>query len=330
MPTHKVKGGYKWGKSGKVYPTKKQADAQGRAIYANGWGENESIELKTNPLNEKSDDYLYKIISETLNELYGNIEEGIDFDNKTLLVSYNPSHEKNVDTSIENNPTYDTNIIPNIKVWSIFKRKRGMRGDGNPLVYALKGEGGWRFRSNKDKEAVLEQFDKIATKFASLYPIGVTILIPSGNELNTYIAETILSKSEKGELINGAIRKLTTIEVEEIVLKNNSKFKKYYKNNFEEAYATLCDYLDAMDAERNGKFSRHLIKDTEMRKVLDITLKISDNRFAKLANKINGQDILIIDDTISRGQTIKEACKIMSESYAPKSITVLTLLSKLD
>lgn len=34
MPVHKVKGGYKWGKSGKVYPTKAQAEKQGRAIEA--------------------------------------------------------------------------------------------------------------------------------------------------------------------------------------------------------------------------------------------------------------------------------------------------------
>ena len=34
MPTRKVKGGYKWGKTGKVYPTKAQADRQGRAIKA--------------------------------------------------------------------------------------------------------------------------------------------------------------------------------------------------------------------------------------------------------------------------------------------------------
>ena len=32
MPTRKVKGGYRYGKKGKVYPTKKQADRQGRAI----------------------------------------------------------------------------------------------------------------------------------------------------------------------------------------------------------------------------------------------------------------------------------------------------------
>ena len=66
-----------------------------------------------------------------------------------------------------------------------------------------------------------------------------------------------------------------------------------------------------------------------MRDVLDFTLKLSKDRYAEFANKINGQDILIIDDTISRGQSIKQVCKIISESYAPKSITVLTLLSKL-
>lgn len=37
MPVRKVKGGYKWGNSGKVYPTKKQAEKQGRAIYASGY-----------------------------------------------------------------------------------------------------------------------------------------------------------------------------------------------------------------------------------------------------------------------------------------------------
>ena len=34
MPVHKVKGGYKYGEKGKVYPTKAQAERQGRAIKA--------------------------------------------------------------------------------------------------------------------------------------------------------------------------------------------------------------------------------------------------------------------------------------------------------
>lgn len=37
MPVRKVKGGYKWGKSGKVYKSKKKAARQGRAIKASGW-----------------------------------------------------------------------------------------------------------------------------------------------------------------------------------------------------------------------------------------------------------------------------------------------------
>lgn len=34
MPVQKVKGGYRWGTKGKVYPTKKEAEKQSRAIEA--------------------------------------------------------------------------------------------------------------------------------------------------------------------------------------------------------------------------------------------------------------------------------------------------------
>ena len=272
-----------------------------------------------------------QIVNETVTQVIDTlINEGIDFDPQTKTVSYNPSHEENVDTSIEHNPTKDMSIVQNVDVWSIFKRKKGLRGDGNPLVYALKGEGGWTFRSESDRMAIEHQFDAIATKFATMYPIGVTILMPSGNELNTHIADIVKSKSQNAEVIEGLICKVTTEEVDEIVLDFNSKFREFYKDDFNSKYYELCRYLDLMDKKRNGYFSRHLIKNKQMRDILDLTLKLSEDKFAEFANKINGQDILIIDDTISRGRTIKEACHIMMESYAPKSITVLTLLSKLN
>ena len=37
MPVEKVKGGYRWGKTGKVYKTKAAAERQGRAIHASGY-----------------------------------------------------------------------------------------------------------------------------------------------------------------------------------------------------------------------------------------------------------------------------------------------------
>lgn len=43
MPVEKVKGGYHWGKTGKVYPTKKQAEKQGKSIILSKKKENEII-----------------------------------------------------------------------------------------------------------------------------------------------------------------------------------------------------------------------------------------------------------------------------------------------
>ena len=37
MPIHKVKSGYKWGKSGKTYKSKAKAIKQMKAIYASGY-----------------------------------------------------------------------------------------------------------------------------------------------------------------------------------------------------------------------------------------------------------------------------------------------------
>lgn len=276
---------------------------------------------KDNNLNQIMDEIVEKEIDTTFNE-------GIDFDTET--VAYNSSHENYVDISIENNPTIDGEIVPGVQVWSMFKRKKGeTQEDGNPLVCALNGEG-WTFRSEEDREAIEKQFDLIASKFVSMYQKGITVLIPSGNELNKHIADVVLSKSENGKLIEGVICKLTTEEVNDIVLDFNSKFREHYKDNFNSAYYRLDRFLDQMDKQLKGTFSRHLIKDPEMRDVLDFTLKVSEDIYAEFASKINGQNILIIDDTIGSGQSIKEACQIMLESYAPKSITVLTLSSKLN
>jgi len=37
MPVYKVKGGYRWGQTGKVYKTKEEAERQGKAIFASGY-----------------------------------------------------------------------------------------------------------------------------------------------------------------------------------------------------------------------------------------------------------------------------------------------------
>jgi hypothetical protein len=37
MPVRRVKGGYRWGRHGRIYKTKAAAERQGRAAYASGY-----------------------------------------------------------------------------------------------------------------------------------------------------------------------------------------------------------------------------------------------------------------------------------------------------
>ena len=66
IPIRKVKGGYKWGKSGKVYPTRKQAEKQAAAAYASGYKKSEEQgewfnTLKARSKKTKKDACYYKV-----------------------------------------------------------------------------------------------------------------------------------------------------------------------------------------------------------------------------------------------------------------------------
>jgi hypoxanthine-guanine phosphoribosyltransferase len=53
-------------------------------------------------------------------------------------------------------------------------------------------------------------------------------------------------------------------------------------------------------------------------------MKLSDH-----SRNIDGENIIVIDDTMSQGKTLSEACQLLCGSYLPKSIVALTLFSPL-
>ena len=176
---------------------------------------------------------------------------------------------------------------------------------------------------------IKDRINDIVNKFASMYPVGVTIMIPSGNALNDMIADLIKDKCKNAIVLKGVISKITTEAVDELVMLPNSDFRKHYQDNFEDAYDELSGYLETMDKQRNGYFSRHFVKNDEMRQVLNKTMTTTQAAYARYAKLINNQNVLVVDDTITHGQTIEEACKIVADVYFPKTITVLTLMSRL-
>lgn len=195
--------------------------------------------------------------------------------------------------------------------------------DDIPFIHELKYE--------VDSVTCSHQCDVVVEKFTSLHPKDVTIILLSDNDLGNHMAEMVTSKCKDTKMLDGVVCKLTTEEVDDIVLVDReSAFRKHYGEDFVAAYHRLCNYLDDMDEKRNGTFSRNLILDDELKEVLDFTLKVSTDRYAEFANVINDRDLLIIGDTTNPKQSIDQACNIIRESYAPKSITVLSLYGQLD
>jgi len=257
------------------------------------------------------------------------MEEGIDYDEFEKTVSYNPSHEEGADTSLENNPSFTDEFGDGVRVYSIFKRKHDNYRDANPLIYALKGENDWHFKTNKDRYAVFSQAEKIIRKFSNVYKVGVTIMCPSGGTVNKAFANLLLNVNKNATLITDLLRKLTAEEVIDSCSERDSYFRRVYneRNKFNIAMATLRNAARKMKAERDGYFTFHFIYDDTLRDAITHTVELDENVKAKYVAQINDKDILIIDDTISHGNTIRNVINEIKLFYTPKSITVLTLLS---
>ena len=83
-----------------------------------------------------------------------------------------------------------------------------------------------------------------------------------------------------------------------------------------------------MDNENNGLFKYHLIDDKDMRLSIINTLEI-DKDYAFLYERyVNGKNVLIVDDSITYGQSIRNAIHAIAQAYVPKSVSVLTMFSQ--
>ena len=163
------------------------------------------------------------------------------------------------------------------------------------------------------------------------YQTDITVVMPSGSQLNNMIAQAIKRKDKHSFIINDLLRKLTTNEVWESLDALDSPFRKRFGQTRYEWDKTCADMKDAfrkMDKQRNGKFTYHLLpKNDEYRKYITLTLSCDEYSRGKYADKLYNHNILLLDDSISEGATIKNACDILN-TFQPKSITVLTMFSK--
>lgn len=234
-----------------------------------------------------------------------------------------------LNTTLDNNPTIDEIDINGIKVttYSMFKRIGNKKGDGNPALYALKNEKNW---SMTNLDEFWKRFEEITQKFVETHDNFSTIVqIPSTNPLNDRIIQCLSEKCPSIQVLSKVIHKLTTDEVLAQCDKEGSFFAEYWVNDYETAYDRLNAYLSVMDEKNEGMFTYHLIDDQKMRQSIINTMKIIPEDFPLYCSNINDKDIILIDDSITHGQSIKSACNALLNCYNPKSISIFTMFSRL-
>ena len=282
-----------------------------------------------------------------LDSIIEKIEEGLNvYDNREIEIT--DDHEDGVDTSISNNPTkrrFKVSDDLTIDLYSIVTRNDKLEQDENLLLYALKNENGYKFKSIKALEFFWKRFDDILTKFVNQYGYNKSaviycqepiydggILLPSNHYINKEIARRIKSKfNNKLLVIDDILMKLDPDQVYEECIAPDSYFKKYWKSKGELQYKEKLDLLKRSIHKMNNSpeqcFSMHYLHKS-IRPYILKTMTLNGKYIYAYNQYINDKNILFIDDSITFGQSLKEAINVILDTYQPKSVTALTMLSQ--
>lgn len=265
-----------------------------------------------------------KSLPEYLREkrIYANdnlLVEGIIVDNfnKTVLLD---DSSKGVDFS---KPVY-WKTKDHIDVISIFKRTSyNNRGDfdGNPFIYALKNKFGWKFKISKaESYKYMRKFVENCQKLQQTY--DTIIMIPSYSDINARFMDALFDISKAKHKIEHFFSKieLNHDEVEQFI--DYEKIRQDFADP-RDVEIEIEDLLYDLN-ETGKKFEAKLINKRYLKYIK--FLQINDD--ADSVEQINGKNVLILDDTFSSGTTVSKAVEAIKSNYDPKSITVVTLLSK--
>ena len=303
----------------------------------------ENFEIHNTRINCKSLNKLLSLLDPYLYEetpLY----EGIKISKTKHTVFLTDDNEDLVDTSIENKPVIDNiNCVYNgenisITTYSIFKRLKDVRKyDATPLLYAIKNmfsdkkENEWHFPSEEEQRIILNRIKEIAEHINTKLESDIFVLIPSHTGLNEYIANLFKEINPDITILSDVVLKRTVEEVEDIILNKDSYFNYIYDTDrkFNEAWNILNIAFNKMDDEYDGLFISHLIPDQDIRNTIIDTMKLNKEKYVFYSKDIDGNNIVLIDDTITGGRSIKECYQKIMAMYKPKSVSVLTLFSKL-
>jgi len=229
---------------------------------------------------------------------------GLDISNKRV-VSLNNTHDRLVVTDPLKNPVeYD--IIP-CKLTAIYQRKKAKSrsGDGNPLIYALKNMHKFSI-SNADKNTLCINMKEIVVKHYENTNFDSIVVIPSSKPIAEWVGVSCREALNIPSLDNNVFIKVTNAGV-------LNQLKKI------EGETEIIELRKRLETEKpNGIFK---VKDLSQHQ-RSFVIPIIINPFFK--NKY--KNILLIDDLVSSGTTLKAGYDAFKGKYPDVEISCLSLL----
>lgn len=236
---------------------------------------------------------------------------GIDVsDNK--VVTYNADHQQRVITSLKGAHEI---VLGNVRVSSIFSRKKTGRDerDGNPLIYALKGMRGYSITHESICELIICAKNNLPLCLANT-PYCVVVPLPSSSGL-VQILSRRLARTKADCSIISCFDKATVYQVLAAAPTPQVVEKRYRKK-----FVSRINALQKM--EGNNMFQ---MKDLEMALRPYFTPLMKN----ALAGNIIGADVLLVDDILGSGTSIKSAAQSLLLEGA-RSVSGITLMGSLD
>jgi len=215
-------------------------------------------------------------------------------------------------------------------------------------MFALKGENNFLFKHGQ-QEKVRNRAKQIIKKFLNdIYfkNIGAnefsTIVVPSGKAVNSRFAnliKEIADQKRKGttHLYDDVLMKVPVDLIRNMVLYDAGSAYNKWLHEFPadkiEALSTQIEKdFDRMDRVRRGYFTYHMVSNPDLRNMISSSLSVRGSEeydeYTSAFSPINDKHVLLVDDLMSRGSTIRDAIRNLCSCYHPKSVTVLTLLSQ--
>lgn len=213
-----------------------------------------------------------------------------------------------------------------MNVISIFKRTKfnselnNRNPDGNPFIYALKGKFGWKLDMTiSDVKKYMKIFIENCKSIKKKY--DTCIMIPSKSSVNELFMKELKKNIDCKDYINKFFEKMPTDEV----LMNGIDYHKIDKENDEVNAKSIVKRIKKAIDDMGDYFEAKKIHKELLQYIKYITY---DEENSEIREKIDGKNILILDDIISSGESVSQAVEALKSGFEPKSITVITLLSK--